>query len=413
MSLPPESKNLAPKIDYHWSQTKANVSQAYNREEIMRFARSGSYKLVSVAPNNPDALNNRIFSRDWVVNDHWMTPNVKLQDECLKNGYILATHDIIEPAMADIVLFYDIPAEKMPLTLCEGSGKHPKKVLLLYETPMRKPYWFDKRNHAHFDAVITYNRHLVDGERYFPFSLPVGQPTEELPDLPFAERKTALLLQTNYYRGIFNSPRPWNILTQFRDWKAQGLKWTFAEYFRNAKASNTALRRIIARTGETRHPGLLDVAGNNWNGLAHGWFRRFFPDRPYSNWIGPYQGNKLALMGQYRFCIATENYISDEYYISEKLIDAFHAKTVPVYFGDSHAAALFGADALIDGRQYGSMDSLLNELKEMPEARWLAMRQAGESALKSQAYRSLSPDGFAESVLKVFNHLCPHQPKQS
>jgi hypothetical protein len=53
----------------------------------------------------------------------------------------------------------------------------------------------------------------------------------------------------------------------------------------------------------------------------------------YSNNVGGFVNNKIQFLSEYKFSIAMENSEGDGY-ISEKIIDAFLAGTIPIYYGD-------------------------------------------------------------------------------
>ena len=65
----------------------------------------------------------------------------------------------------------------------EGK-KNAKFILHIWETPLSRPLSWNTQNHWYFDAVITYDSHLVDNKKYFHFWLPLSEPPRDLADPP-------------------------------------------------------------------------------------------------------------------------------------------------------------------------------------------------------------------------------------
>ena len=87
--------------------------------------------------------------------------------------------------------------------------------------------------------------------------------------------------------------------------------------------------------------------------------------------------SKVAVLGDYRFTIAFEN--SEHVgYTTEKLIDAWLADTVPIYWGNPALGADLPVGACLSLYEAGSMDKLVDQVLEVhhdPE-RYEAIRQA-------------------------------------
>jgi hypothetical protein len=71
---------------------------------------------------------------------------------------------------------------------------------------------------------------------------------------------------------------------------------------------------------------------------------------------------KLATIGKYKFCIAMENSVADDY-VTEKLYHPFLAGTVPVYFGAPNVDAFSpGENSFIHARDFSSARELAEYL---------------------------------------------------
>ncbi len=81
-----------------------------------------------------------------------------------------------------------------------------------------------------------------------------------------------------------------------------------------------------------------------------------------ANW----NSSKLKFLSQYKFNIAFEN-SSIPGYITEKLMDAYLANTVPIYFGSEGDVAPFPKESMICANDFPDFESLINRIKELDE----------------------------------------------
>lgn len=82
---------------------------------------------------------------------------------------------------------------------------------------------------------------------------------------------------------------------------------------------------------------------------------------PFRNNIGGNVVEKLPFISKFRFNLALENTIV-EGYVTEKLLEALAARTVPIYWGSDAAARDFNPNAFINVNDYDSIDSLIRNL---------------------------------------------------
>lgn len=84
----------------------------------------------------------------------------------------------------------------------------------------------------------------------------------------------------------------------------------------------------------------------------------------YLNNVGGPVADKIAFLRQYKFNIAFENSSVDGY-ITEKIVDAFTAGAVPIYYGDPRVAEDFNPKAFINVNDYPSFDAVIERIKEI------------------------------------------------
>ena len=76
--------------------------------------------------------------------------------------------------------------------------------------------------------------------------------------------------------------------------------------------------------------------------------------------------SKREVISRYKFLITFENTNTDGY-ITEKLVDAFAANTVPIYWGSEGNLAPFPKEAVICANDYPNLDSLIARIREVDE----------------------------------------------
>lgn len=84
----------------------------------------------------------------------------------------------------------------------------------------------------------------------------------------------------------------------------------------------------------------------------------------YHNNIGGPVADKLEFLKKHKFSIAFEN-CSQPGYSTEKLLQAFAAQSVPIYWGDPLINHIFNEDSFINCHSFSSWDEVLARVKEL------------------------------------------------
>jgi hypothetical protein len=360
---------------------------------------------ISVVPFYEHFLQNRLFQFTNTWTNHWQEGNVALYQESQRRGYTLATWDQLPVEDADVVVFLDYPATRETVTRIKQRAPGALMVLMLYETPLYNPHWFEPRNHTLFDAVLTYNPHLVDNQRYFQMHLPIGLPPEQHLDIPFEERSPLVMINTNCYMGLRAAPLPWHWLNRRLDLEKAGWHCALTAGVSGERGDLNSARRRLARVAEQHCADAVDLFGRGWEGRKTGWYYRFLPDPPYQLAKGPALEDKLQLLGRYRYTVAYENYAGDVGYISEKIFDALYAGTVPIYRGDCNITRYVWPECFIDSRQFCNETELLTHVLQLPKQRWLEMKEAGRQYLHSEQIQHFQADYYVNSILNVITSI--------
>ena len=106
----------------------------------------------------------------------------------------------------------------------------------------------------------------------------------------------------------------------------------------------------------------------------------------FMNNVGGPIEDKTVFDARHRFVITFENSATSGY-TTEKIVDAFAARCVPIYWGDPDVARVFNPKAFIHVRDFATLDDVVRRVAELEtdEAAYLAMLH--EPALLSDAMR--------------------------
>jgi len=163
---------------------------------------------------------------------------------------------------------------------------------------------------------------------------------------------------------------------------------------------------FVVSNGHAANPirdELLDRLSTYKKVDSAGRYRNNMPD-------GKPVGDKFAFQQKYRFSLALEN-SSYTGYTTEKIIQAFAAGTIPIYWGDPSVAELFNEKAFINCHSFQTLEEVIGRVKEVNENEelWMAM-------LKEPI---VNPDGEILRMLeknyldKYLKHIFDQDPKDA
>ncbi len=107
----------------------------------------------------------------------------------------------------------------------------------------------------------------------------------------------------------------------------------------------------------------------------------------YKNNIGLPNGvdDKICFLSKYKFNIACEN-ISHSGYCTEKIVEAFAAGTIPVYWGDPCISDYFNPKAFINCNEYNDMNSVIDVVKEIDNDKDRYLKMLSEPIIINEKY---------------------------
>lgn len=321
---------------------------------------------------------------------HWLEPARKLAEYGRARGIEFHTDDMVDLRTAAVLILGEVPSSRGEVARLRREYPHLKLILEIVETPIGRDWVFDPANHADFDAVLSYDPALNDGERYFSFRIPMGGLSREVPaGEPWDTRRIACIVaHVPNVRPLV--PRRSGAGVLKNGWRFTARTWwDYVTEGGSLYAERLGMARQCAETFGDR----FDIYGPGWP-LGSPSFR------------GPFAGSKLDLLQRYRFTIAYENCGKDNGYLTEKLFDALLAGCVPVYLGNPSVGRDVPERAFIDVRKYGSRREVAELLARMPEADWQEMRAAGADFLRRGAGATFGWRQYAEAVIAAVERTC-------
>jgi hypothetical protein len=285
----------------------------------------------------------------------------------------------------DVVIFLEVERTSPQDLLRAHPGAIPWLILL--EGPVVRPLNGDRRRHAAFSRIFSWDDDLVERLGYVKFNYP--HPLAALPS-PEPERRPRFctLIASNKC-----SPHPQEIYSH---------------------------RLATIRWYEKHHPELFDLYGHGWDGAP----ARADPQRTLSrrvrdrvrrelqagmrrpSWRGATDyDHKLAVLRGYRFAICYENAEGFPGYVTEKLLDCFVAGTVAVYRGPPNISEIVPAGSYVDRRAFGSHAELHEHLVSMPEERRREIAEAGRAFLRGPDAEQFSYGFFVRTMMDEVRHL--------
>lgn len=122
----------------------------------------------------------------------------------------------------------------------------------------------------------------------------------------------------------------------------------------------------------------------------------------YLNNIGTPVANKVDFQSDYKFSLAFEN-SSNSGYTTEKIIQAFAAKTIPIYWGNPNIAREFNTKAFINCHDYESFDDVIAKVKEIDENEELFLQYLKEPICNSSQYRNNSLEELENYLVYIIS----------
>lgn len=125
----------------------------------------------------------------------------------------------------------------------------------------------------------------------------------------------------------------------------------------------------------------------------------------YMNNIDQPEGveDKLEFAKKHKFSLCFEN-TSHPGYTTEKIVEAFAAKTIPIYWGDPSVTKIFNSKAFVNVADYDSLDDMVVAVQEIDENQELYLKMLQTPALKVENdYWERKQEEFEKFLYNIFD----------
>ena len=380
-------------------------------------------KILSFSAEIEDLRDNRIFSLEIVKKYPGALWVIALKNRCPfdfefqtadKTLQLIRDGEVDPRSVA--VFQHNLDPDAIELI---GSGAFPF-LISMYESPLYCGEFYDliDFNAAKFRYVRTFGFNLFNYQNvyqaYFPsFSQSEINASQHASD--WRGRKFASMVMGNKY--VLTSP-----LTSFhniRDWI-----WWLLKYIRQSVNGPRLPKKLDVRQNQLQDAryeilvkmlkrGLLDLYGNGWDKLIRipPSIAKKLRDVLPNNKIESIK-NKDKIISAYRFNVCFEN-LAYPGYITEKIIDALMAKTIPVYYGAPDVSVYIPSNAFIDASKFESIDRLIDYLIEVTPSEAETIIKNGQIFLKSSMGLRFSYEKVADEIIHLLDQFIKDQPTYS
>lgn len=204
-----------------------------------------------------------------------------------------------------------------------GFKKVPKekRVLFLWEPPIKDAYFYDRDFHNNFGRVYTWDDSLVDNKNYFKFYYDHLENMDNAL-VPFEHRKLCCLFSSHRSQKTFH---PNDLLPE---------------------------RINVIKFFEQYNGNDFSLYGAGWNSYN------------FKNYKGRV-ASKLDALKHYKFNYCYENIQKIDGYITEKIFDCFKVGCIPIYWGAQNITDFIPKNCFIDRRDFANNQELYNFIKSM------------------------------------------------
>jgi hypothetical protein len=330
--------------------------------------------------------------------DHWVINYRSLKTYFRKYGW--EVYGSSESNYGDVLVVVDLPDSRRDLQKILSMKRVKFKVLIIEESPgVLQAQNFE--NFSDFDLVLTYNSEHLSflKAKFFPISTGLETINHNLVNIPFSDRKMLCLiasnrsdcplahLRTNLFRFLFLGPLfsgyrlPPNYLKQVMGFDSR----------HTTRAKRQLVNKMSGFSG-------MHAYGYGWAGERLSWLNRIIPNNSFSSARPIENLSKIAVISEYRFGAAYENFILKGY-VTEKFFDVLLAGAVPVYLGGELDPDLIPHETYVNASEFASAGDLMSMLSSMSELSWLRMYQSGRDLLRSAKLQEVyGPNAWLERL---------------
>ncbi len=322
-----------------------------------------------------EELENRIFSKECRSDK---APFMRAFRDYMRGvGVNVVTIDQVDfhdPSVTH-VLYFDYSWRSARTDRFLASVPFEKRALVMIEPSLVNPsLYFTAHYRGRFKTVFTWALKLINkNPSYTRINVPVGaEPlsyrVNPFKQLTFADKRFLVAVSAN--------------------------RWSYMPH--SAYATRLRAYKHFDQAGH----GPFDLYGIGWDAPRVIAGLKLSAHR-FASYRGPIAGGydaKVKVIAGYKFALCLENNASEPGYISEKILDCFCARCVPVYYGWKGAGDYLPKDAWIDLRDFRSLEDLETHLNQIDEVRYARYIQAIDLFMQSEQVGLFSMSHFFKVI---------------
>lgn len=185
-------------------------------------------------------------------------------------------------------------------------------------------------------------------------------------------------------------------ITYEEQMKKAMLKHTYSDDFYLSKEG--FCNQVISNSsGDKIRDEIFDALSQYREVASGGKYRNNMPD-------GKRVDSKEDFQKKFRFSLAIEN-SSFPGYVTEKIIDAFAAGTIPIYWGDKDIAKCFNPESFIDLSSCKDVNEMVEKVKavDMDEQAYMNMMKAPAIRENDGMYKMMKKEYLSEFLYHIFD----------
>ncbi len=123
------------------------------------------------------------------------------------------------------------------------------------------------------------------------------------------------------------------------------------------------------------------------------------PDGQTVDWL---DGSKLEFQKKCKFSLCFEN-TKEDACITEKIVEAFYADTIPIYYGHSNIKEIFNPKAFIDISDYADFDAAIDRILEIENNDELYLEMMRQPIFNDPEYPQKKYDELEKFLCNIFD----------
>ena len=271
---------------------------------------------VSVIPNSPNHLDNRLFT-DTNARDDILASYREIKKAAEQRGWTVATFDQLPFKEADKVLAFNFGAFPEAILAALDAVGRANMVAIVREPPGIAPIYYDQDIQRCFGRFYLPENTLPDNRSSFYLGFPVSPVDSDW--VPFEAKKLLVSITSGKFTSFKGS--------------------LYGERIKAIKHFQASL------------PEQFDMFGQGWK--RNTLFPGISPHKLFPCYKGTVS-SKHETMRKYKFSLCYENSNNVYGYVSEKIFDSMRAGCVPIYLGAPDIEKYVPKACFVDRREFAS-----------------------------------------------------------